>query len=75
MSKIIVVAVICSLFLAIQAASLQKHDVTTIVVGNLTEYMRSHGLNKTITNLNSNNNVRGKIIYTLGKRISGKFVS
>lgn len=75
MSKIIVVAVICSLFLAIQAASLQKHDVTTIVVGNLTECMRSHGLNKTITNLNSNNNVRGKIIYTLGKRISGKFVS
>lgn len=72
MSKIIVAAVICSLCVAIQAASLPKDDATTIFVGDLTTYLRENPELEVIGELERSGNNRIPIRYTLGKRVAGK---
>lgn len=72
MSKIIVIAAICSLLLAVQAASLQEYNVTNVFVGNLTEYLRTHAHNQTLIPLRRVED-RVRITYELGRRISGKW--
>lgn len=74
MSKIVALAVVCSLLLAIQAASFQEYNVTNVFVGNLTEYLRTHAHNKTLVPLERVES-RVRITYELGRRISGKSVT
>lgn len=72
MSKIIVAAVICSLCVAIQAASLPVNDATTMFVSDLTTYLRENPELEVIGELERSGSNRIPIRYTLGKRVAGK---
>lgn len=72
MQKFIVSAIFCSLFLVIQAASVQQKDASTIVVSDLSEYLREHPEFKVVAKLERSILSKSSIKYTLGKRIQGK---
>lgn len=75
MSKFIVAAVICSLLVAIQAASLSKDSATAIFVNDLATYLSENPELEVIAELERNGNARIPIQYTLGKRVAGKCIS
>lgn len=72
MSKFIAIAVICSLFLASQAASLQKDTSATIVVSDLNEYLLQNPELVVVAELERSVESKVAIRYTIGRRISGK---
>lgn len=72
MSKIIVAAVICSLFVAIQAASLPKQTSTsTIIVEDIDEYLRQNPHLKIEAELEQSVSDKYLIRYSLGRRVYG----
>lgn len=73
MSKIFAIAVICSLFLASQAASLQKDTSATIIVNDLDEYLFNNPELQVVAELERSAESKVAIRYTLGRRISGKW--
>lgn len=74
MSKTILLAVICSLFVAIQGASLAtSHEATsTVFATDLQEFLRANPEFKLVGEMERNAESRVNIAYTLGKRITGK---
>lgn len=72
MSKIVLIAVVCSLILAIQAASLSKDSSSTIIVSDLNEYSRKNPGLKLETELERSAVDKTWLKYTLGKRVNGE---
>lgn len=74
MSKAILFAVICSLFVAIEGASLAKSDeaTSTIFVTDLLQFLHANPGFKLMGEMNKIVESRVNIAYTLGSRIAGK---
>ena len=73
MSKIIAIVVVCSFLLAIQAMSLRQDVSTRVVVGNLTEYLRTQRNGRYVIEMEKRYGPHQQIIYSTGKRIQGNY--
>lgn len=65
-------AIICSLFVAIQAASLSKSDTSTTFVSDLATYLSEHPELKVTTELKPSESSNNTIRFTFGKRLPRK---